>query len=105
MSIRLTVEASDTEVENLLKYLDTRVKEGTPTAISHGKIALLQRTLDWLKPTAYLYGVNKGKVNLPTASVCLVPPSPTPSTYTDPASEAIALAGESLDRAVRLRDA
>lgn len=73
MAIKLTVEANDPEVEGLLEYLDANCKSGTPVAILHGKIALLERTLSWIKPAALLYGVNHEKVNLATASVCRVP--------------------------------
>jgi hypothetical protein len=51
MSIRLTVEANDPEVESLLEYLDANVKNSAGY-----KIFLLERAVQWLRPTFTLSG-------------------------------------------------
>ncbi|HTV06750.1 MAG TPA: hypothetical protein VME86_15385 [Acidobacteriaceae bacterium] len=56
MSIHLSVEADDPEVERLLDHLQTQYK------LSNGdKIYLLERAIKWLKPTTELYGVSLGR--------------------------------------------
>jgi len=53
MSIRLTVEANDPEVESLLEYLEANVKNSAGY-----KIFLLERTIKWLTPAQHLSGTD-----------------------------------------------
>jgi hypothetical protein len=53
MSIRLTVEASDPEVEGLLEYLEANCR-GPWTR----KMFLLERTIGWLRPVCFLVGID-----------------------------------------------
>jgi hypothetical protein len=67
--IRLTVEANDPEVAGLLEYLEANVKN-----TKRGEwIALLQRTIDWMKPVQFLYGVNQREVNQSHSSLIVLP--------------------------------
>jgi hypothetical protein len=53
VSIRLTVQADDPDVERLIDYLQTQY------SLTDGdKIYLLERAIKWLKPATELYGVS-----------------------------------------------